>query len=897
MKLYITLFLFLIAGSLTAQTPTIEWAKCYGGSNNDRAYSAIQTSDGGYLICGFTNSADGDVTANHGSSDGWLVKTNPDGSILWQKSYGGSNADIFRAVAVSSSGYVVCGETASDDGDVSFNHGQKDFWVVGVGITGNLIWEKTYGGSNDDFAFDMAKSDSGYFVIGQTYSTDGDVTGYKANGDAWLISINQTGNLLDQKAKGGQEEDSYTAILPVLSGGFLVGGYTFSNDGNVQGLNHGGSDAWLVKVGKTGNFQWTQCYGDTSNDGLTRLTENGTGNYVISGWITESTNQEAWIFSTDLNGLFLSGNSYGGNDKEYGGSLFKNLVNRYISVPSSSSPISGDLTCHIGSDDIWMIESETSGLLNWQLCLGGTAVDRSTSSLLTADTSYLVTGYTNSTDENVTGNHGSYDWWVVKLAPTCASYAAFTYSVDGNTVTFDNNSENSTEWFWTFGDSNTSGQKHPVHIYAATGAYEVCLISKTTSCLPDTLCTLIYICGAPASAAFSYSLDNGTVAFTNESSNAGLWHWDFADGNSSSAENPEHTYLNNGNYLVCLTAIDEGCSENTYCENITVCVAPTVSQFEYSIDGGTVSFTTTAASSESWYWTFGDGGTSTEENPQYDYTVSGTYEVCLVITDACGMDTSCLTFDICVPPAAGFSYFTTGDFTFNFIDESLYADQWFWTFGDGDFSNNSNPAHTYDFGGTFEVCLIAKNDCGNDTSCQVIVIECPPFESGFSFTQSIDTVFFSDQSSATANSWAWYFDDGNISMQQNPVHIYDEDGIYNVCMAVTDGCTQDTVCHKVTVVGVFTGEPQVSNSLQCFPNPMQEVTTIQFSLSAASSVNLSLINTAGTKMSILANRHFEAGEHMVDFERNHLAAGVYLLQMEQKDCVLFRKLVLDGGVK
>ncbi|MEP7128230.1 MAG: PKD domain-containing protein [Chitinophagales bacterium] len=894
MRLYFTCFSLLLVQLLHAQAPAVEWAKCYGGTAIDRAYSSIQTSDGGYLICGFTNSTDGDVTFNHGNSDAWLVKTDPAGGILWQKTYGGSGVDIFRSVVVSGSGYVVCGETASDDGDVTFNHGMTDFWVCGIGITGNLIWEKTYGGSSDDIAYDISVSDSGYFVIGQTFSSDGDVSSYKDNGDAWLISIDQSGVLLDNKAKGGHEEDAYTTIIPVLSGGFLLGGYTYSNDGNVDSLNHGGSDAWLVKVGKTGNFQWTQCYGDTSDDGITELTENSNGNYVISGWITNGTNQNAWNFTTDLNGVLVSGFDFGGSDIEYGGPMFKNTVNRYIIAPSTASPVSGDLNCHIGGDDIWVVEAEVDGTLNWQLCLGGTLNDRSAASLLTADTSYLITGYTNSTDEYVTGNHGNYDWWVVKLLPTCATYASFSYTVDGNIVTFDNNSESATDWQWSFGDGLISNQKHPVHEYAATGAYEVCLISQASSCLPDTFCTTIYICGSPAVASFTYAANNGIVNFSNTSINASQWNWIFGDGNSSTDENPSHTYLMNGNYTVCLTAIDEGCSENTYCETLTICVGETVSQFEYSDAGGTVTFTTTSPTSDTWYWTFGDGGTSTEKNPQHAYTESGTYEVCLIISDACGTDTSCQTIDICVLPVAGYSYFTTDPFTFNFIDESLYTDEWLWIFGDGNTDATSNPTHTYDYGGTFEVCLIAKNECGSDTSCVEIEIGCPAFESGFAFTQSIDTAFFSDQSSATANSWDWFFNDGTYSTQQNPVHVFPGDGVYNVCMMVTDGCTLDTVCHKVTVVGVYTNEPQSATDWNVFPNPLYQFAIIAFNLAEPSDVMISLFNVDGRKISTITNQYYGAGKHEIDFARNQLAAGVYLIQLKRKDGVEFRKLVIEN---
>lgn len=893
MKVLFTLISLFISQLLLAQTPVVDWAKCYGGSNSDRAYSAIQTSDGGYLVCGYTNSADGDVTQNKGSSDAWLVKTNPDGSILWQKTYGGTNIDIFRSIIVTGSGYVACGETASDDGDVSANKGMSDFWVVGIGITGNLIWEKTYGGSNNDFAHDIAISDSGYFVVGQTFSEDGDVSSYKDNGDGWLIAIDDTGSLLNEKARGGSAEDIYTDVLPVTSGGFLLGGYSFSNDGNVSGLNHGGSDGWLVKVSKSGNFQWTECYGSTGDDGISEITESTSGNYVMSGWLTNETDQNSWIFTTDINGVQLSGFDQGGTAVEYGGPLFVNPVNRFISVPSTASTVSGDLTCHIGGDDIWVTENKTDGTIAWQLCLGGTLEDRSTSAILTAEQNYVISGYTNSDNEYVDGNHGSYDWWLVKLLPVCATNAAFTFTENGNIITFNNESESSTEWLWSFGDGITSTQKHPIHEYADVGIYEVCLVSSALDCLSDTFCTVIQICGAPAEAAFNYVLDGGAATFTNSSINASTWSWNFGDGDTSAIENPEHTFVNNGNYIVCLTAIDAGCSESVYCDTITVCINETLSQFEFAIDGGDVDFFNTSPSFSDLFWTFGDGETSTEEDPNHFYSESGTYEVCLVVTDACGTDTTCQTIEICVLPFAGFSYFNTDNFTFNFIDESLYTLEWLWLFGDGGSSTEANPVYTYDEGGTYNVCLIAKNECGNDTLCSEVIIECPEFQSGFGFTQSNDTAFFSDQSSATANEWFWYFDDGTFSTQQNPVHIFDEDGTYNVCLIVSDGCTIDTICHKVTVVGVFTGDLTSTLGWDVFPNPVNDIATISFSLTEASFTGIDLYTITGSHILTIMNGQVQAGKHAIAFNRGNIAPGIYLLKLSYREGTLVHKLVLD----
>lgn len=895
MRFLFTLSGLLIAHLLFAQAPTVEWAKCFGGSSDDRAYASIQTSDGGYLICGYTHSSDGDVTQNHGGTDAWLVKIDVSGNLQWQKTYGGTGEDIFHAVIASGAGYVACGETSSTDGDVSFNHGMKDIWVVGITAAGNIIWEKTYGGSDNDYANDIAKSDSGFFVVGQTFSGDGDVTEYKEKGDGWLISIKNNGVLLDEKNQGGKNEDAYNCIIPALSGGFLIGGYTFSNNGNVAGLNHGGRDGWLVKASKSGAFQWTQCYGDTSDDGITKIAENSNGSFQVSGWKTDITNRNAWVFNADVSGNFVTGYEYGGSEKEYGGAIFKNLANRYIVAPTSNSPISGDLTCHIGNNDVWMIQAESGGLLNWQMCLGGTQTDISTGCILTADSSYLLTAYTNSNDQFVSGNHGDYDWWIVKLAPTCATYAAFNYSANGATVSFDNNSEFGTAWYWNFGDGNISYQKNPTHTYGASGNYEVCLITQATSCISDTFCTSVSVCAGLAAASYTYSIDNATVHFTNTSTNATQYIWSFGDGASSTEANPSHTYTMNGKYQVCLTALDLSCSQSTWCaDSITVCVDAVVSQFSYMSDGATVNFTTTSNSPGSWHWTFGDGATSNEKDPQHVYTMNGTYEACLVITDVCGSDTSCETINICIPPTSGFEFFSTSMFTYNFIDESLTTDSWQWNFGDGTSSSESNPVHTYSYGGAFQVCLTTHNECGYDTLCKVIIIECPAFESGFTFTQSIDTVFFMDASIGAANAWTWYFDDGQFSNEQNPVHIYAANGVYFACLASGDGCSlPDTVCHKVTVVGVSANDLDLTTSWDVFPNPLKEYSVIQINLSVAANLTLSLLNVDGRQMKTIANGFYNPGTHTVVFQRENLAAGMYLIQLRNDEGVAYRKLMVD----
>jgi PKD repeat protein len=881
MRRYFTLCLFFIYQIAFAQLPQVQWAKCFGGSSDDRAYSVIAAHKGGYLLCGVSSSSDGDISFNHGNSDAWIVKTDSLGNIEWEHSYGGSNADLFRSVIATADGaYVACGETASADGDVSSNHGLTDFWVVKIDSTGNILWENTYGGTKDEGANDLAKSDSGFFVAGETFSDDGDITSYKDGGDAWLISIDENGTLIDAKAKGGSKEDFYSAILPSSFGGFLLSGTTFSNNGNVSGLNHGGSDAWLAKISDDAALQWTQCYGGAFNDGSYEAIEDQFGHYILSGvYSTDSLHQDSWFFSVDSSGAELTSANYGGNGTEFGGPVFQNYTNTFVMAPTSASPLSGDLNCHIGNEDIWLYETETDGGINWQQCLGGTSNDRSSASMLTVDSLYLICGYTNSNDVNVSGNHGSYDYWLVKVTPGCSVHANFTYSANGSNVTFTNTSTNDTGWSWTFGDGETSTAENPVHNYPGLGTYNVCLIAKANDCLPDTLCMDISICGQAANAQYNFTVNGSTVTFDNNSTHADASFWMFGDSTTSDLDNPVHTYTANGIYEACLVAIYTGCSTDTLCKEITICAFPAQAAFESSITSNEANFTDTSPSAVSWTWDFGDGLTSTDQNPTHVYGADGTYQVCLTIFDGCASDSSCQVINICTTPDAAFGFSVSGS-TVTFVDESEGVVSWLWYFDDGTTSTSPNPSHTYSLGGTYNVCLVATNACGNDTICQDVIIECPPFAGDFNYTQDNATASFTDLS-VNAVSWIWDFGDGNTSTDQNPVHVYATEGTYNVCLSVSDGCSTDTICQEIVVVSTANGEALLSSSgIAVYPNPFNESAAISMRLNTAAYVTIYLLDVNQKRLETIADRLFTAGEHELTISGENLAPGIYFLQFK-----------------
>jgi len=181
-----------------AQAPAIEWQKCLGGTSEDIANSIKQTSDGGFIVAGHAGSKDGDVWGNHGDYDYWVVKLNSSGGILWQKCLGGQDWDVAYSIQqTSDGGFIVAGYTESYYGDVWGNHGGSDYWVVKLNSSGDIEWQKCLGGTYTDIAHSIQEtSDGGFIVAGHAGSKDGDVSWNHGNYDAWVVKLtNEPGRI------------------------------------------------------------------------------------------------------------------------------------------------------------------------------------------------------------------------------------------------------------------------------------------------------------------------------------------------------------------------------------------------------------------------------------------------------------------------------------------------------------------------------------------------------------------------------------------------------------------------------------------------------------------------------------------------------------------------------
>ena len=382
--------------------------------------------------------------------------------------------------------------------------------------------------------------------------------------------------------------------------------------------------------------------------------------------------------------------------------------------------------------------------------------------------------------------------------------ANFSQTTAGLTATFTDQSAGAMGVAWDFGDGNTSTAQNPTHTYAAPGTYTVCQVAFNGNCA-DTTCMPVTVGGCqPPVAAFTSLVNGNVVDFTDQSSSTDsiiTWVWDFGDGGSSTAQNPTNTYAVPGTYTVCLTVTDS-CGSDTICSTVVITCVPPVANLNGIVTGNTVLFgDQSSGSPTSWFWTFGDGGTSTNQNPLYTYATADTFLVCLVATNACGSDTFCDSIITgCNTPIAQFTD-STNNLTVVFTDQSLQGPAaWFWDFGDGNTSTTPSPTHTYATAGTYQVCLTVSNSCGSTTTCSTYVVTCQTAVPNYSFVTAGLQVSFTDLSTGNPSAWFWVFGDGATALAQNPSHTYTTAGTYTVCLVVSNSCGQDTLCGNINIV-------------------------------------------------------------------------------------------------
>jgi len=261
------------------------WIKNYGGSGLDYFYSVQETSDGGYVAVGYSYSPDGDLTGNKGSNDFVIAKFDSDGNKVWIKNYGGSDGDYFNSVQeTSDGGYVAVGFSQSSDGDLTENKGCYDFVIAKFDSDGNKVWIKNYGGSNYDYFHSVQEtSDGGYVAVGFSQSSDGDLTRNKGENDFVIAKFDSNGNKVWIKNYGGSSTDYFYSVQETSDGGYVAVGYSLSSDRDLT-ENKGSSDFVIAKFDGNGNKMWIKNYGGSNYDYFNSVQETSDGGYVAVGY-------------------------------------------------------------------------------------------------------------------------------------------------------------------------------------------------------------------------------------------------------------------------------------------------------------------------------------------------------------------------------------------------------------------------------------------------------------------------------------------------------------------------------------------------------------------------------------------------------------------------------------
>jgi hypothetical protein len=403
---------------------SLTWSTILGGSEADYAHEVQQTSDGGYIVAGYTLSNDGDVGRNHGLEDIWVVKLDGAGKPVWNATLGGSDRDFAYAVQqTSDGGYVVAGSTRSNDGDVGFNHGLEDSWVVKLDGAGRKVWNVTLGGSDYDFAYAVQQtSDGGYVVAGSTRSNDGDIGRNHGGFDSWVVKLDGAGKLVWNTTFGGSKDDYTHPVQQTSDGGYVVAGSTGSDDGDV-GPNHSLGRYWILKLDGAGKLVWNTTFGGSRSEAPSAVQQTSDGGFIVAGFTGSNDGDvgfnhglyDLWVVKLDGAGQKVWNATLGGSDLDGASAVQQTSDGGYV-VAGSTRSNDGDVGFNHGLEDSWVVKLDGAGQKVWNVTLGGSKNDEATAVRQTSDGGYIVAGSTGSNDGDVRSNHGSADYYVVKLA-------------------------------------------------------------------------------------------------------------------------------------------------------------------------------------------------------------------------------------------------------------------------------------------------------------------------------------------------------------------------------------------------------------------------------------------------------------------------------------------------
>jgi hypothetical protein len=359
--------------------PEVEWEKTFGAEDNEEAWSVQQTIDGGYIIAGSTYSIGGI------DSDVYLVKTDSEGILEWEKTFGGPNLDYGRSVQqTTDGGYIMAGWTRS------IGAIDSDVYLIKTDSDGSMLWEKTFGGPNLDCGGNSVQQtiDEGYIIAGWiSYPLP------LADTDVYLIKTDSDGNeLWSRDFTCFPATDIGYSVQQTTDGGYIIAGYT-------RCLGAGGADVYLIKTDSEGDeqwdFPWWKTFGGAKDDfgrSVQQTTDPppSSGGYIIAGWTTsfDAGGDDVYLVKTDSDGNELWYETFGGYNSDYGYSVQQTIDGGYI--------IAGETKSFGESMDVYLIKTDSDGNELWYETFGGSNYDCGRSVQQTKDGGYIIAGWTRS---------------------------------------------------------------------------------------------------------------------------------------------------------------------------------------------------------------------------------------------------------------------------------------------------------------------------------------------------------------------------------------------------------------------------------------------------------------------------------------------------------------------
>lgn len=419
------LLFVLLCTTANGQEPAIDWQRCVGGSDRDEIGRVLQDVEGHVICLGNTASSNGDLPGpGAGNYDAFLTSWANNSGLEAVKRFGGAGNDSGRDMVLSANGDIVVLGTRGSTTNVF----DDDTWIFRVTPGGEVLWEHTYGGSSFDWPRRLLQLQNGdLLLVGSTFSEDGDITEPRGESDIWVLRLSSEGELIWQRTYGGSQDESACCAHEMTDGSIVIAGQTASTDGQVS-ANNGESDGWLLTLDAQGTLISERTYGGTGFDGFAGMARAGADEIVLIG-STSSTNgdvagnhggNDAWALKLNTSGDVLSQRCLGGSDGDVGKQLLVHPAGGYTVLAGSTSPPgSGDVGGNNGGYDFWLVRLNEDLEVVWENNYGGVGEETAIDLTLLSDGSYALVGFTMSNNTgDVSGYHGGFnDGWLVVTEP------------------------------------------------------------------------------------------------------------------------------------------------------------------------------------------------------------------------------------------------------------------------------------------------------------------------------------------------------------------------------------------------------------------------------------------------------------------------------------------------